>query len=138
MFFTFADHYYYLNEKQDFNKIPDDVLFDQFQKYLEQEKYVYHSEAEKQIDKMIADVNARKVDGTLSADLDRIKREFDNLDKTELKIYKDEILREIKGELAARFLGNNGRTEVYLKYDKQFEAALGILNDTTVYNNLLR
>ncbi len=138
MFFTFADHYYYMNEKQDFNNIPDDVLFSQFQKYLQEEKYVYHSEAEKQIDKMIADVSARKTDGTLSADLDRIKKEFDNLDKTELKIYKDEILREIKGELAARFLGNNGRTEVYLKYDKQFQTALNILADTSVYNKLLR
>ena len=138
MFFIFADHYYYLNEKQDFNKIPDNVLFNQFEKYLDEEKYVYHSEAEKQINKMIADVSAKKIDGTLSADLEHIKKEFDKLDLTELKIYKDEILREIKGELAARFLGNNGRAEVYLKYDKQFQAALNILNDTTVYNNLLR
>jgi len=138
MFFTFADHYYYMNEKQDFNKIPDNVLFNQFEKYLDDEKYAYHSEAEKQINKMIADVSAKKIDGTLSADLEHIKKEFDKLDLTELKIYKDEILREIKGELAARFLGNNGRAEVYLSYDKQFQAALNILNDTTVYNNLLR
>ncbi len=138
LFFTFADHYYYMNSKQDFNSIPDEVLFDQFEKYLGKEKYVYHSAAEKQIDKMIADVNAKKIDGTLSADLEHIKREFDKLDLTELKIYKDEILREIKGELAARFLGNYGRTEVYLKYDKQFQAALNILADTTVYNELLK
>jgi carboxyl-terminal processing protease len=138
MFFTFADHYYYMNEKQDYSKIPDNVLFDQFQKYLDKEKYIYHSEAEKQIDKMIADVNAKKIDGTLSADLEHIRKEFDKLDLTELKIYKDEILRGIKGELAARFLGNNGRTEVYLKYDKQLQAALNLLADTSSYNNLLR
>jgi carboxyl-terminal processing protease len=138
MFFTFADHYYYMNEKQDFNKLDDDGIFDEFQKYLAEQKYVYHSEAEKEINKMIADINGRSDSGTLSADLDHIKKEFENLDLTELKIYKDEILREIKGELAARFLGNDARTEVYLKYDKQFQAALNILNDSSVYNNLLR
>ena len=138
MFFTFADHYYYMNEKQDFNKIPDDALLDQFVKYLGEQKYVYHSKAEKEIDKMIADINGRNDAGTLSADLDHIKKEFDRLDKTELKIYKNEVLREIKGELAARYLGNTGRTEVYLNYDKQFQAALNILADTSAYNKLLR
>jgi carboxyl-terminal processing protease len=138
MFFTFADHYYYMNEKQDFNKLDDNKIFDDFQKYLAEQKYVYHSEAEKEINNMIADINDRNDAGSLSADLDRVKKEFENLDLTELKIYKNEILREIKGELAARFLGNNARTEVYLKYDKQFQAALDILRDSTVYNDLLK
>ncbi len=138
MFFTFADYYYYQNQNQDFSKIDDAIIFDQFEKYLKEQKYVYHSDAEKQVDKMIADVSKRKDNGALSADLERIKNEFDKLDQTELKIYNDEILREIKGELAARYLGNNGRTEVYLKYDRQFQAALNILNDSTDYNNLLK
>lgn len=138
MFFSFADHYYYMNENQDFNKLDDSKLFDAFEKYLVEQKYVYHSEAEKEINKMIADVSGRSDSGTLSADLDHIKNEFEKLDVTELKIYKDEILREIKGELAARFLGNDARTEVYLKYDKQFQAAMNILSDTSIYNELLR
>ncbi len=138
LFFTFADHYYYMNEKQDFNNITDDKIFSQFEKYLAEQKYVYHSDADKQIDRLIADVKNKKVDGTLSADLNRIKKEFDKLDIAELKIYRGEIIREIRGELAARYLGNEGRTEIYLNYDKQFQTALEILADTAVYNKLLR
>ncbi len=138
MFFTFADHYYYMNVKENFNKITDEKILSEFEKYLAEQKYIYHSEADKQIDRLITDVRDKKVEGALSADLNRIKKEFDKIDLAELKIYKDEIIREIKGELAARYLGNDGRTETYLNYDKQFQSALKILADSAVYDKLLR
>ena len=72
MFFTFADHYYYMNEKQDFNNLDDNRIFDEFEKYLAEQKYVYHSEAEKEINKMIADINGEKVRETYENDIRRI------------------------------------------------------------------
>ncbi|HKI77173.1 MAG TPA: S41 family peptidase [Ignavibacteriaceae bacterium] len=138
IFFTFADHYYYLNPKVDFSRLNDNEMFAEFEKYLKKENYIYHSEAEKELDKLIANVNSRNIEGAISAELDKIKKEFDKLDLSELKIYKDEVTRELKAELASRYLGADSRIEEYLEYDKQFQAAIKILSDSVSYNNLLK
>lgn len=138
MFFTFADHYYYQNPGQEFSKLNNDKLFKEFDKYLDTEKYVYHSNAGKEIDDLIADANKRKSVTELSAQLEKIKKEFEKLELNDLNNYKAEIVEEIRGELASRYLGNEGRTEEFLQSDKQFQSALNILNDQKVYNRLLK
>jgi len=54
-----------------------------------------------------------------------------------LQIYKSEILREIRSELAARYLGVEGRIEEQLNSDLQVQTALEILGNTNTYNKLL-
>ena len=55
----------------------------------------------------------------------------------EMQIYRDEIMREIKSELAARYLGLEGRHQEQLNSDLQVQAALGIIADKNTYNKLL-
>ena len=55
----------------------------------------------------------------------------------ELQIYNDEILMEIKSELAARYLGMEGRLKEQLNSDVQVQAAVKILSDKNIYNKLL-
>ncbi|MGA7838786.1 MAG: S41 family peptidase, partial [Ignavibacteriaceae bacterium] len=138
LFFTFADHYYYLNPKQNFYKMNDENLFDEFEKYINAQKYVYHSSAGKEIDDLIADASKRKSAKDISAQLEKIKKEFEKLELNDLHNYKDEVIAEIKGELSSRYLGNEGRTEEFLQTDKQFQAALKIVNNQKIYNWLLR
>ena len=138
LFFTFADYYYYANPDQKFSSINDKDLFNSFEKYLKGQKYSYHSEAEKQIDKMIASMSKRRVEGTIAADLEKIKNEFDRLDISELKIYKDECLVEMKAELAVRYKNSEARIEEYLNNDSQFQAALKILSNDALYNMLIK
>jgi hypothetical protein len=54
-----------------------------------------------------------------------------------LQIYKSEILREIRSELAARYLGVEGRIKEQLTSDLQIQTALEILGNTNTYNKLL-
>lgn len=46
-------------------------------------------------------------------------------------------MRELKTELASRYLGTKGKIEQFLKYDPQFQTALNLLNDERVYNKIL-
>jgi carboxyl-terminal processing protease len=138
LFFTFADHYYYMNPKQNFYKMNDENLFDEFEKFLNAQKYVYHSSAGKEIDDLIADASKRKSAKDISTQLEKIKKEFEKLELNDLHNYKKEVIAEIKGELASRYLGNEGRTEEFLQTDKQFQAALKIMNNQKIYNWLLR
>ena len=86
---------------------------------------------------MIADANKKKLNEKVIADLQNVKKYFEEIDNSELTLYKDEILTEIKGELASRYFGAEGRVEELLKYDTQFRTAYNLVSDQTIYNKLL-
>lgn len=137
LFFKFADYYYYLNPDEEFSSINDDKLINEFTKYLKEHEFVYKSESEKQINRLLADAKTKKLDEKIVADLENAKRYFEDMDKSELSLYQDEILTEIKGELASRYFGSDGKVEELLKYDSQFQVAYDLLSDQPVYNKLL-
>jgi len=137
LFFKFADYYYYRNTDEKFSSINNEKLTNEFTKYLKENNFVYKSESEKQLDELIADANKKKLNEKVIADLQNVKKYFEEIDNSELTLYKDEILTEIKGELASRYFGAEGRVEELLKYDTQFRTAYNLVSDQTVYNKLL-
>ena len=137
LFFKFADYYYYRNIDEKFSSINNEKLTNEFTKYLKENNFVYKSESEKQLDELIADANKKKLNEKVIADLQNVKKYFEEIDNSELTLYKDEILTEIKGELASRYFGAEGRVEELLKYDTQFRTAYNLVSDQTVYNKLL-
>ncbi len=137
MFFKFADHYYYKHPDDKFNSIKDENLFADFEKYLKNENYEYSSDAEKAVDKLIADADSKKLESSIRSELNKLKDQFGQIDGSEFKIYKTEILKELKSELASRYLGSEGRVKEALDNDPQFQAALSVLSSDTKYNKLL-
>jgi len=67
----------------------------------------------------------------------KIKDDLKGLFEKEMQIYKSEIVREIRSELAARYLGLEGRIEEQLNSDLQIQTALEILSKKDAYNKLL-
>ncbi len=137
MFFKFADHYYYNHQNDSFSSIKDEKLFDDFNRYLKSEKFEYSSDAEKSINKMIVDADNKKLDPSIHSELQKLKEQFNQIDGSEMQIYKSEILRELKAELASRYLGSNGRVIEALDNDSQFQAAVSIISNEKIYNRLL-
>jgi carboxyl-terminal processing protease len=137
MFFKFADHYYYKNPDINFGLIKDENLFADFGKYLKGENYEYNSDAEKAVNKLITDADNKKLDSSIKAELKKLSEQFGQIDGSEFKIYKAEILRELRSELASRYLGSEGRVKEALDNDPQFQAALSILSSDKKYNRLL-
>jgi carboxyl-terminal processing protease len=137
LFFKFADHYYYTNPNSDFGKLNNNNLFNDFEKYLRSKKFVFITEAEKQIDKLIADIQNKNGDESLLTELKIIKSQFKNIDNGELKIYKKEVIKELRTELAARYVGNGTRIKEVLQGDQQFQTALKVIADEERYRSLL-
>jgi len=133
-FFKFANNYIYNHPEVDYYSINDDELFIELKDYLMSEEFKYSSQAEIEIDNLIK--SAAEQD-EIKNELLNIKNELAGLFDKELLIYKNEILRETKSELAARYLGMEGRIQEQLNYDKQVQAALGIFLQNDVYNKLL-
>lgn len=133
-FFKFANNYYYNHPEAEYNIMKDAQLFNEFKEYLANEKFEYKSQAEIEIDNLIkGSADQSEIEGQLK----KIKQELEGLFEKEMLIYRSEILREIKAELAARYLGFEGRIQEQLNFDEQVQAALGILSDNNTYNKLL-
>jgi carboxyl-terminal processing protease len=137
MFFSFADKYYYENPDADFSSIDDKVILDEFNGYIDAENFKYVSEAEKQVDKLIRDIKNSSAKEEFNGELENIKSEISKISNAEMRIFRNEIVREIKSELASRYLGSTGRTKEMLSNDEQFRTALSILKDQSLYNKLL-
>ncbi|MBT8380200.1 MAG: S41 family peptidase [Ignavibacteria bacterium] len=134
-FFKFANHYNFKQPELNYSTIKDDKLLVEYKSYLESEGFEYKSQAEIEIENLISNIS--KSDGKLKSELENIKEELTDLYKNEMKVYREEILREIRTELAARYIGFEGRIEEQLNSDVQVQTALQVLKSNEVYNHLL-
>lgn len=133
-FFKFANSFTFNHPETDYYNLKDDEIFNEFQSYLKDEAFEYKSQAEVEIDYLIAGAENQE---SIKNDLLNIKTELAGLFDKELQIYKSEILRETKSELAVRYLGMEGRILEQLNDDEQVQAALGIISNNDIYNKLL-
>lgn len=137
MIFGFADKYFYKNEKLDFQKLNDENLIKEFKSYLLSEKYEFESDVKKKVDEIIKHLNEEHNSIDFTKTLEQLKKNVAEMFETEFKDNKQDILAEIKIELASRFLGNNGAIRESLKFDIQFSSALELLKNENRYSELL-
>ena len=135
LFFKFANHYYYQHTDENYNSIKDEDLLTQFKDFINNENFVYKSDAEDHVDELISDLSGNYPN--LTNEVGRLKAEITNLKKNDFNLYKDEILRELRTEIAYRYLGSDARIKEQLNGDMQFQSALNIFNNPIVYNKLL-
>ena len=133
-FFKFANNYMFNHPEVEYYSIDDELLFKEFKEYLKNEEFQYKSQAEIEIDNLIKGASDQV---EIMSELLSIKEELAGLFEKELQIYKREILRETKSEIASRYLGMEGRIQEQLNYDEQLQAALSIFSKINVYNKLL-
>lgn len=134
LFFKFANNYFFDNPDVKYPGIDDQKLYGEFREYLSEEEFKYTSQTEIEIDNLIKGAADKE---EIKDELLKIKDSLKGLFEKELQIYKSEILREIRSELAARYLGVEGRIEEQLNSDFQVQTALEILGNTNTYNKLL-
>ncbi|HSD64731.1 MAG TPA: S41 family peptidase, partial [Ignavibacteriaceae bacterium] len=71
-FFKFADHYYYNHQNESFISLKNEKLFADFKNYLKDENFEYESDAEKAINKLIADADQKKVEAPIHSELEKL------------------------------------------------------------------
>lgn len=135
-FFMFADHFYYANSSLKFSELNNERLYSEFKNYLTEQKYTYHSESEHMLDKILTDVEQKKLSENLVADLKKVKSQFERIGINEIGSFKAEVVREIREEIASRYLGSEGKTKEILDSDKQVKTAIDIIASDK-YDNLL-
>lgn len=134
MFFKFANNYFFNNPDTKFSNLNDQNLFVDFTDYLKETGFKYTSQTEVEIDNLISSASDKE---EIKIELTKIKNDLKGLYEKELQIYHNEILWEIRAELAARYLGLEGRLEEQLNSDLQVQAAIEIFSNKNIYNKLL-
>ena len=135
--FNFADKYYYQNVSMDFNKILDDKILSEFKEYLVDSDYKYESDVEKRINEVVKRLQDKPNTKELTKTLEKLNSDIKEVFEVEFTESTDEILSELKVELAHRYLGNDGGIKEGLKFDKQFNTALALFKDEANYIKLL-
>ncbi len=138
MFFTFADRYYYANRKIKFSKLNDKTILKEFKNYLSSNSFSYKSKSEKELNELIASLKEKAGYKTVVGKLNGIKKEMDELHKSEIDNNRTNILNQLKSELASRYKGAEGRIEELLKNDNQFQFAFKLTMNNRLYKKLLR
>jgi carboxyl-terminal processing protease len=139
MFFRFATNYFNINSKIDLEKLDSNQLMKEFTNYLSKQNYSYTSKSLKIINQLDESINTEKLnDAKIQNELAQLKAELEKKSGIEIQAFKDDIINEIKEELAARILGREGRIIQSLKNDKQFRKAYEILSNEKVYMALLK
>lgn len=137
LFFTFADRYYYANKNLKFDKLNDELLINEFKKYLVEQKFNFKSKSSNNLADLISSLDNKIGYNNVISKLNSIKLEMEELQKLENDNNKKEILNQLKSELASRYIGAKGRNEELLKNDKQFQFAFDLTKNTELYNKLL-
>jgi len=135
--FNFADKYYYKNIDMDFDKINRDKMLSEFKNYLSETNYEYESDVEKKINEVVKHLKENHNSKDLNKTLEKLNSEVKEMFKIEFDESTDEIVSELKIELAHRYLGNDAGIKEGLKFDKQFNMALSLLKDESNYLRLL-
>ena len=135
LFFKFADHFYYNHPEGNYAELSDDELLKEFRVFTESEKFTYKSDAEDHINLLLSDLSDNYKD--ILDELNQLKTQIVTMKENDFDFYSSEIIREVREELAVRYVGVEGRITEQLKTDNQFQTALEVLNNPEVYKKIL-
>ncbi len=136
-FFKFATHYFNKHPRLKLNKLNSNKLFNLFRKYLEAQKFQFHSKAVRRLVELKKYFEKEKFLRNFTGRLEKLKDEITSARQRALELNKKTILIEIFKELAARVDGRKGRIIESLKFDRQFTTAIKILERPEIYERLL-
>jgi len=136
-FFKFATNYFNTHENTEIAKISDSEYLNKFYEYLDKNGFNYSSRVENLIEELKKAGAKENYTGEFEAKLADLEKLSHKLKKEELQNYSDDIVSEIKKELASRVDGREGRIRESLKYDKQILAALSLVNNEVAFNKML-
>ena len=137
MFFKFATNYFNTNNISDIDSLDERKIYLEFLSYLEEHKFEYTSKSVKLLADLKKIAENEEMSESITKLINNLESKYNSEEVAELERHKNEIICEVKEELAARISGREGRVLQSIKKDKQFNVALEILKNNSVYNKLL-
>jgi carboxyl-terminal processing protease len=132
MFFKFANSYLGDHKGEKFTGITD-AHGKAFRKFLDDQKFDYQEEADGKLKEIRQIAERSHYSKEIIANLDLLAATMEKEKVRGFDRYKEHIARELNIEFMARAKGDQGRIAASLKDDPQFEVAVGILKEASLY-----
>ena len=137
--FNFVTDYYYKNPNLG-TTIPTitDKDFMAFKVFLKTEKFSFDTETEVALKKTLAIAKKEKLDESIAVEYQQLLSALQKSKENQLEQNKKEIKNLILDEIIKRFQYKEGLYLYYTKNNSEIKKAVGILNNQSEYNNLLK
>jgi carboxyl-terminal processing protease len=132
MYFRFATRYA-ASRKEIPLPFQDDTLLQQFQQFLNEQKFTYQDEGETKTNELSDVAVKMKYSQPILDEIKRLKEQITAAKSSSLDRQRSEVLSTLKVEIMSRYRGEQGRIEQSLVDDAQLAAAKGILKNQRQY-----
>lgn len=136
-FFRFASYYLEENLNSNLKDMNEQELYKKFKEYLKNQEFEYISKADVLIAELETIANLENYDEQVKEKIRDLTSDINTIKEQELDKNINEVVIEIKKELAYQQFGRVGRISEGLKYDVQMNTALSILNNKKLYYKIL-
>jgi carboxyl-terminal processing protease len=139
LIFEYALMYHYTHESiapaKDFKLT--DAEYDEFVKWLEDKEYDYTTKVEKTIENLTEFAKKEKYFDNIKEELEDLEKKAMHNKENDLIEFKDEIKSQLEENIAENYYLMKATFETAFDHDRQIQAAIEVLNDSTKYNGIL-
>lgn len=137
--FNYVTSYYYKNPALG-DKIPTitDADFTEFKQFLKKEKFSLDTETELAMKKTLEAAKKEKIDANITAEYQQLLSALQKSEEIQLNQSQKEIKNLILDEIIKRFQYKEGLYQYYTKNNSEIRKAIGILNNASEYNKILK
>jgi carboxyl-terminal processing protease len=138
MIFNFAVAHHYKNSKNgNAEVVLTDKDFEDFKKFLAQDGFVFETETQKALQKVIETAEKEKIDALIKSEYQELVESLQKSEIVQLNTQKEEIKRLITDELVKIGSYRQGLYSYYTKNNTEILKSIALLNNTAEYNRIL-
>ena len=137
MFFKFANSY-----AVDHKTLPNDfqvsdALLHDFEHYLKEKNFEYQEDSEIKLKELKDIATKERYQKSFLQDVDQLEAMIGKEKERTTQRYQKEMRSYLRAEIEGRINGDKAEIESTFPDDRQLQAAVGVLKNTRVYDNLL-
>lgn len=114
-----------------------DAEYNQFMQWMKDKDYAYASYLDKHLEELETEAQRERYFNELKPQLENLKQRIVENRKQELALYKDQIKMLLEQDIATRYYGEAGNTQVTFRYDQDVKTASTVLLNQDRYKKLL-
>ena len=137
MLFNFAVEYYQSNPEWNDNFENDNLLFEEFNKFLKENNFEYEAEGIREIERLKQIASAKSDSNNLLELIDELQIKMESEKGHYLIEERENIKRYLKLELAEKYFGRKGRYKYLIENDSQVHGAINVLANQSEYRKIL-
>ncbi|MCK4771517.1 MAG: S41 family peptidase [Candidatus Latescibacteria bacterium] len=115
----------------------DDALLNDFRRWTEEHGFTFRSPTEMRLEDLLETAEAEEVADELATEIEALQRAIDRQKNYMWRDSWDKIALELRREFVTKLEGYEAGRLTYMREDPQFQAAIGVVQDSQQYSSIL-